>query len=64
MIASIGFAIYAACVDFLLQASSLIGISYRDANSILFFVLWPFVTLVLIVTVLTQAIALRRAAPR
>lgn len=60
MTAAMGFALYAACVDFLLHASSLLHISYRDANAILFFIMWPLVTLVLLVVVVSQAIALRR----
>lgn len=53
-------AIYLACVDVLLQATALFGISYRDANALLFFVVWPLVTLMLIGVVFAQAIALLR----
>ena len=52
--------VYAACVDFLLVAAHLLGITYRDANAALFFILWPLVTLVLIGVVLGQAWRLRR----
>ena len=59
MIFAVCFAIYCACTDFMLQASMLFGISYRDANAFLFFVLWPVVTLVLVGIVAGQALQLR-----
>lgn len=62
MIAALSFAIYAACVDFMLQLAALLHISYRDANALLFFVVWPLVTALLALVVTVQAIALRRRA--
>lgn len=57
--------IYIACTDFLLAISHVFGISYRDANAFLFFVIWPVVTVVLVAVVLVQAVVLmRRRAPR
>ncbi len=67
MIFRVGFAIYAACVDFMLHAASLFGMTYRDANALLFFVLWPAVTLGLVAVVAWQHATLRRllrAMPR
>jgi len=64
MIDALAFGIYAACVDFMLQLAALAHISYRDANALLFFVIWPVVTLVLFVIVLAQAAALRAARRR
>lgn len=61
MIDALAFAIYAACVDFMLQLAALLHISYRDANALLFFVVWPLVTLISISVVLAQAAVLRRA---
>jgi len=60
VISLLGFAIYAACVDFMLQAAKLFGVSYRDANAFMFFVLWPLVTVLLLIIVVAQARALRR----
>ncbi len=60
MIARAGFAVYAACVDFMLQAARLLGVTYRDTNALMFFVLWPAVTVGLAVVVLRQRRALRR----
>jgi hypothetical protein len=57
----LAFALYAACVDFMLHAADLLGVTYRDANALMFFVLWPLVTVGLVAVVALQARALRRA---
>ena len=59
VIARLGFALYAACVDFMLQSARLLGVTYRDANAGMFFVLWPALTAGLVVVVLWQAAVLR-----
>lgn len=55
-----GIAIYAACVDFLLKVAASLGITYRDANAALFFLIWPVVTALLVLIVLGQAWMLHR----
>jgi hypothetical protein len=60
----IGFGLYAACVDFLLRVAAAFGITYRDANAGLFFVLWPLVTALLLGIVLRQRVAIRRLRRR
>jgi hypothetical protein len=60
----LGFALYAACVDFMLQAARLFGVTYRDANAFMFFVLWPAVTVALVVVVVAQGARLRRLRRR
>ena len=57
-------ALYGACVDFMLQAAALLGVTYRDANALMFFVLWPVVTVVLLGVVIWQGVLLRRARRR
>ena len=57
---ALGLWIYAACVDFMIRAANLFGVTYRDANALLFFVLWPAVTIALVVIVLAQRRTLRR----
>ena len=64
MIARAGFAVYAACVDFMLEAARLLGVTYRDTNAFMFFVLWPAVTVALAVIVVRQRVALRRQSVR
>ncbi len=49
-----GLAIYAACVDFLLRSAAWLGITYRDANAAMFFLLWPVVTCLLLLLVMGQ----------
>ena len=58
----LGLAIHAACVDFMLQLARLLGVTYRDANALLFFVVWPAVTAGLVAVVAWQHLLLRRAA--
>jgi hypothetical protein len=60
MLARIGLAIYAACVDFMVHAANLAGVTYRDANAFMFFVLWPLVTVALAVIVVAQRRTLAR----
>jgi hypothetical protein len=55
-----GTAVYAACVDFMLRIANLFGVTYRDTNAGMFFVLWPAVTVLLVVIVFWQHIAIRR----
>lgn len=61
MIVRLGFAVYAACVDFMLQGARLLHVTYRDTNALLFFIVWPAVTLGLAVAVVWQHVLLRRA---
>ncbi|MEZ4299607.1 MAG: hypothetical protein R3B70_31955 [Polyangiaceae bacterium] len=56
----IGLWIYAACVDFMIQAANLLGVTYRDTNALLFFVVWPAVTVVLVAVVLAQHRTLKK----
>ncbi len=56
---SFALALYAACVDFMLQAARLLGVTYRDANALLFFVIWPAVTVSLMGVVAWQRRQLR-----
>ena len=55
-----GFALYAACVDFMIRAANLCGVTYRDTNAAMFFMLWPAVTLALAAVVLWQRVAIVR----
>lgn len=63
-----GLAIYAACVDFLLRSAAWLGITYRDANAAMFFLLWPAVTCLLLLLVIGQGCLLwwrgRRRLPK
>ena len=60
MIAAFGLAAYTLCVDFELALGKLLGVGYRDVNAGLFFVLWPAVTVGLVLTVWAQGRTLRR----
>lgn len=52
--------VYCACTDFLLVCARLLGLSYRDVNALLFFVVWPALTTVLVVVVTVQGVQLQR----
>jgi hypothetical protein len=62
VIAEIGLSLYALCVDFELALGRLLGLGYRDVNAGLFFVLWPMVTVALVLVVVLQGRTLRRLA--
>lgn len=64
MIERAGTAIYLACVDFMLRLAAIFGVTYRDANAGMFFVLWPAVTVSLAVLVLWQRAVLRELRAR
>ncbi len=56
----LGTAVYAACVDFMLRTANMLGVTYRDTNAGMFFVLWPAVTAILAAIVVWQRIAIWR----
>ena len=56
----LGTAVYAACVDFMIRTANMLGVTYRDTNAGMFFVLWPAVTVILAVIVVWQRLAIRR----
>jgi hypothetical protein len=57
---ALALAAYCACVDFMLHAARLFGFTYRDANALLFFVVWPAVTIALVAVVLGQRVTLKK----
>jgi hypothetical protein len=61
---SIGVALYAACVDFMLRVAQIFGITYRDANASILLILFPVVTVALLTVVLRQRVAIGRLRRR
>jgi len=59
-IIDVATALYFACVDFLVHTANLTGLTYRDTNAALFFLVWPAVTVGLLALAAWQARALRR----
>ncbi|MFO0642805.1 MAG: hypothetical protein U0183_26485 [Polyangiaceae bacterium] len=55
----LGTMAYVACVDVELALGRALGLSYRDINAGLFFVLFPLATLALGATVVGQGLRLR-----
>jgi hypothetical protein len=52
--------LYWYCVDFMVNAANLLELTYRDTNSLMFFVIWPAVTVMLLATVVFQRIRIWR----
>lgn len=57
---SLAVGLYWACVDFMIHSANLLGLTYRDTNAVMFFILWPAVTIVLLLVILRQSKTLRR----
>ena len=55
-----GVWLYEQCVTFVIHLGDLLDVTYRDSNSLLFFVIWPAITLVLFGWVVWNAFVLRR----
>ena len=61
MLIGAGTWLYFQCVTFVLHLADLLGVTYRDANALLFFVLWPAVTLCLLGWVVWNAVIRSRS---
>lgn len=44
---TVGYWLYEQCVFFVIHLADLLGVTYRDSNALLFFVVWPAVTALL-----------------
>ncbi len=55
-----GVWLYEQCVTFVIHLADLLDVTYRDSNSLLFFVLWPALSLALVGWVAWNAGVLRR----
>ena len=52
--------IFQLCVDFLVWLAHLMGTSYEEINVWIFCVIWPVITVVLVILVLWQWLRIRR----
>ena len=52
--------LYVYCTDFTINIANLLSISYYDVNALIFCILWPAITVMLIFFYLFQKIRLRR----
>ncbi|HVO30194.1 MAG TPA: hypothetical protein VMV18_05645 [bacterium] len=57
---ALGFAVYAACVDFMLNLAAILHVTYRDANTAVLLIGFPATTAVLAVVCAWQRVVLRR----
>lgn len=60
LLRQVGTAVYAACVDFMLNLAALLGITYRDSNALILILGFPLTTLALAVVCGWQRYALSR----
>jgi hypothetical protein len=51
--------LYEQCVTFVIHLADLLDVTYRDSNSLIFFLIWPGITLALLGWVVWNAVALR-----
>jgi hypothetical protein len=56
--------LYEQCVTFVIHLADLLDVTYRDANALLFFVVWPLVTAALVAWVAWNAVVLHRESRR
>jgi hypothetical protein len=52
--------IYVYCTDFTIFLANILGVSYEDSNALLFCVLWPIITLFLVLLLLVQLLFKRK----
>ena len=53
-------AIFDWCVDVLVYFAGMFGITYKEINVWIFVIIWPIVTLALIVVIIIQQVHIRR----
>ncbi len=51
--------LYEQCVTFVIHLADLLDVTYRDANALIFFLVWPGITAALAGWVVWNAVALR-----
>ncbi len=56
----IGGFIYAYCTDFVINCANILNLSYYEINAIIFCLIWPLLTLVLIVLNMYKYLALKK----
>lgn len=59
---SLAHSVYVFCTNFMINIANILGISYIDANSLIFFVLWPATIILLIFAIIFAKIFLRPKA--
>ena len=52
--------VFVYCTDFIINLTDLLGISYYEVNTYIFVIIWPFLSIVLIVMNIFQRVVLNR----
>lgn len=60
----IGGFIYAYCTDFVINLANIFNLSYYEVNAIIFCIIWPLLTIVLILLNIYKFISLKKIIHR
>ena len=60
LLIKIAIDLYVYCTDFTINLANLLSISYYDVNAMIFCVLWPVITILLISIYVVQNIRLKQ----
>ena len=60
----IGIYVYVYCTDFVINLANLMGLSYYEMNTLFFIIVWPVITLVLIIVYFVQVLRFKRIRSR
>ena len=52
--------IFIYCTDFIINLTNLLGVSYYEVNALFFVIIWPLLTIALVVLNISQRIVLRK----
>ncbi len=52
--------IFVYCIDFIINLTNLLGVSYYEVNAYIFVIIWPLLTIALVVLNISQRIVLRK----
>ena len=52
--------VYGYCTDFVINIANLLGLSYYEVNALIFVIIWPLLTVALVVLFVVQMVRYRR----
>ncbi len=52
--------IFVYCTDFIINLTNLLGVSYYEVNALFFVIIWPLLTIALVVLNISQRIMLKK----
>ena len=64
LLEKIGIYVYVYCTDFVINLANLLGLSYYEINTLFFIIIWPVITLGLILVYFVQVLRLKKKRSR